>query len=532
MHPSEVKKVQPSSGQHSTPADVDTVGTDHNDQPPKKIVALTAREEIFTSFTRSQLRGLRLLLGFSAITSPLTATIYFPLLPLLRTQFNTSAQGINLTLTIYIVFQAISPVIFGPLSDTYGRRPMFMFTLALYLASNIGLAVNEHNYVVLLVLRAFQSLGASAAYAIAFGVVADVCTQSERGRMLGPISMALNLGACVGPVVGGVVAHLNGNHIWVFWALVIVAGLLLGIVGGLLPETARSLVGNGADLALYKWWQLSWVQLFNMSSSEKNKSASSSIPNSGSVFAALKKAVKNFAYCFRIIFYKDTFCTVWLHGSFYTVDYSFVAAQPDIYQQIYGYNQLYVGLSYLPRGVGIIVGSYCTGKLMDYNYRATLRDIGWGVVKVTGDDLLRFPIERARSHKSYYMLIISSATMIGYGWAVSRASHPAVPMILQFMQGFWGTYFYTTYSALMVDTFPESPSTAAASTSVARCAMAAAGVAVLEPLLTAAGRGWYFTVLGLWSGVFGALAVFLLRKNGMAWRRTRCGLSRDAVDSA
>lgn len=158
-----------------------------NDQPKVEIPQnLPESEEAFTSFTRSQLRGLRLLLGFSAITSPLTATIYFPLLPLLRAQFNTSAQGINLTLTIYIVFQAISPVVFGPLSDTYGRRPIFLYTLALYLISNIGLAVNERNYVVLLVVRAFQSLGASAAYAIAFGVVADVCTQSERGRMRRP----------------------------------------------------------------------------------------------------------------------------------------------------------------------------------------------------------------------------------------------------------------------------------------------------------------------------------------------------------
>lgn len=242
--------------------------------------------------------------------------------------------------------------------------------------------------------------------------------------------------------------------------------------------------------------------------------------------------MKNFVNCFRIIFYKDTFLTVWMHGSFYTVDYSFVAAQPDIYQQIYGYNQLYVGLSYLPRGVGIIVGSYCTGKLMDYNYRATLKDLGWGASKVVGDDLLRFPIEKARSRNSYWLLIISTGTMVGYGWAVSRVAHPVVPMILQFMQGFWGTYFYTTYSALMVDTFPDSPSTAAASTSVTRCAMAAAGVAVLESLLNAAGRGWYFTVLGLWSGIFGATAVFLLRRKGLAWRRARCGLGQDPENSA
>ncbi|KAL6855464.1 hypothetical protein ACO1O0_006611 [Amphichorda felina] len=511
--------VMPSDSQQST-----ITGEEKGQSP------IAEQVKQYTSFTKNQLRGLRLLLGFSAITSPLTATIYFPLLPLLRTQFHTSAQGINLTLTIYIIFQAISPVLFGPLSDTYGRRPMFLFTLAIYLISNIGLAANEHNYALLLVLRAFQSLGASAAYAIAFGVVADVCIQSERGRMLGPISMALNLGACVGPVVGGTVAYLNGSHVWVFWALVIVAAVLVGAVGFLLPETSRGLVGDGGDGRLFKWWQLSWLGLIRRGSNSTmnlveeadhpRRSQGTSTQKSGT--AAILDALKNLLNCFRIIFYKDTFLTVWMHGSFYAVDYSFVAALPDIFEQVYGYNKLYVGLAYLPRGVGIILGSYCTGRLMDHNYRATIAELGWPDSKTaSGPDMAAFPIERARSRSTYWLLAVSTASMAGYGWAVSRAAHPAVPLALQFVGGFWGTYFYTTYSALMVDVFPESPSTAAAATSVARCAMAAAAVAILQPLLDAAGRAWYFTVLGLWSGMFGAGAVFMLRRKGMGWRRRR-----------
>ena len=65
----------------------------------------------YTSFTRSQRRQLQLLLGLAAITLPLTATIYFPLLPLLRRHFHVSVQVINLTITLRIVFQAISPAL-------------------------------------------------------------------------------------------------------------------------------------------------------------------------------------------------------------------------------------------------------------------------------------------------------------------------------------------------------------------------------------------------------------------------------------
>lgn len=76
-------------------------------------------------------------------------------------------------------------------------------------------------------------------------------------------------------------------------------------------------------------------------------------------------------------------------------------------------------------------------------------------------------------------------TLVGYGWAVAEHAHVFLLLILQFIQGLWGTCFYTIYNTLLADMFPESLSTAAAAASFSRCAMAAAGVAVLQPLLNA-----------------------------------------------
>ena len=63
------------------------------------------------------------------------------------------------------------------------------------------------------------------------------------------------------------------------------------------------------------------------------------------------------------------------------------------------------------------------------------------------------------------MLAVATGTMVAYGWVIERAVHPAVPLVLQFMQGLWGTFFYTTYSTLLVDVYPDKSSTAAAATS-------------------------------------------------------------------
>jgi len=489
----------------------------------------------YTVYTRNQKRRLRLLLGFATITSPLTATIYFPLLPLLRVHFNTSAQAINLTITIYIIFQALSPAVFAPISDTLGRRLVYLVTLALYTVGNLGLALNKSSYVALLTLRAIQSLGASAALAISYGVVADICIPSERGSMLGPVSMALNLGACVGPVIGGAVAWTSGSYEWVFWSLVIVGVMLWFSVGLFLPETARVLVGNGSPDAERRCWEESWFILIKRSLFDRNGKIETKERESehrGHGLMSSESSRKDISIlrqcrfvnplaCLRVMFHRDTFFILWLQGSFYVVDYSVVAAMPDIYKDIYHFNELQIGLTYIPRGAGIIAAGYCIGKLMDYNYKTVATQIGWNIDEVAGDDLQHFPIERARTRFSYLLLMLSTVVLIGYGWAVTKHAHLAVMLVLQFLQGSMGTSFYNTYNALLVDVFPESPSTAAAAASIVRCMMAAAGVAILQPLLDALNRGWYFTILGLWSGICGALAVLMIERKGMRWRTQR-----------
>jgi MFS family permease len=140
---------------------------------------------------------------------------------------------------------------------------------------------------------------------------------------------------------------------------------------------------------------------------------------------------------------------------------------------------------------------------------------------VSGDSLNHFPIECARSRGSFCLLVISTTTLVGYGWAVSKHAHVSILLILQFIEGFWCTCFYTVYSTLIVDMFPDTPSSAAAAASITRCGMAATAIAALQPLLDALGRGWYFTALGIWSGGCGAVAVWLIRTRGMDWRTKR-----------
>lgn len=497
----------------------------------------SAPSPLYTTFTSREKQLLTFLLGLTTITSPLTATIYFPLLPLLSSHYHASPQAINLTITIYIVFQGLSPAIFATLSDSLGRRIIYLITLTLYVLSNLGLALEHNSYAALIVLRALQSLGASAAFAVSYGVVADVCVPAERGKMVGPVSMALNLGTCVGPIVGGWVAYKAKNYNWVFWFLVIVGAILLVAVGAFLPETARNVVGNGSVRA-GRWWERTWgvilwdwsrrtirTEMGNKKNGEginSNKSDESEGKNvSLTVTRAKMLKMPNPLSSLRILFWKDAASVLWLHGSFYMIDYSIQTSIPSSYKDIYGFNELKIGLSYLPRGAGIIIGGYINGKMMDRNYKTTAKQIGHTIDLDRGDDLNQFPIERARTRGSGYLLGTLTCALIGYGWALEQRSHVSIPLILQFIQGFLGTCIYTISNTLLVDVFPESPSTAAAAASITRCALAAVGVAIVQPLVSALGRGWYFTALGIVTGGAGSLAIWIIRKWGMKWRVER-----------
>lgn len=519
----------------------------------------------YTVFSKGQKRLLTYLLGYLCLASSLTATIYFPLINLLAQQYRASVQAINLTITLYIVFQGLAPSFWSPLSDVLGRRPVFLATFTVYTSASLGLALSNTSFVALALLRAAQSIGGSAVLSIAYGVVADVSTHAERGSMLGPMLASGNLGPCLGPVIGGGVILASRQPQWCFWVLVIFGGLALLLVGWVMPETRRTVVGNGAVPARgvwRTWWSLltdrrGQKKVVDENTDPANPSDGSRMTDTGQ--ADEKKAVYHGAQAgdspracrhpgrddaiegptgkgklalpnpfssLRILFFWDTSLILALAASPYAVWYLVQTSIPLIYGQAeggYGFNDLYVGLCYLAGGSGVIAGGVIAGRLMDWNYRYVAREAGFPVDRHAGDSMHDFPIERARSRGSFLMLTMSICALAAFGWAVQRKVHPAIPLLLQCYIGALCTVLHQVYSALLVDIFPDRPGTAAASNNITRCALSAAAVAVLQPLVGTIGRAWFFTLVALLDGGLCVIAVVALRRWGKRWRNRRNG---------
>ena len=105
-----------------------------------------------------------------------------------------------------------------------------------------------------------------------------------------------------------------------------------------------------------------------------------------------------------------------------------------------------------------------------------------------------------------------------------------MPLILQFVLAGLCTCFQQTFNALLVDIFAASPSTAAASSNITRCALSAVAVAVLQPLVDVMGRGWFFTVLAILSGGGGLVINWAINSQGMQWRRLRMSAERNVSE--
>ncbi|KAH6656266.1 major facilitator superfamily domain-containing protein [Truncatella angustata] len=472
----------------------------------------------YSVFTSSMQFYLTYFLGFIIILSTLTATIYFPLIPLLSREFSVSVQAINLTVTLYAVCQGLTPPVFASLADSFGRRPMLLGLVALYACASLGLAVNRDSYGVLLALRALQSVGGSATPAIAYGIVADVAVVSERGRMLGPMLSTCNGISAIGPVIGGVVAQSTGAYTWVFLSLCIVALTCFVLIGLTLPETARPIVGDGSGIppTLSKlWWTGGVIMKYGTIKPEDPEHAQhQTIPKTEWRPAMLLESL-------RIIFYPDAAAVLWMIATSYCVYYTFQVAIPVIYADIYGYDNLQIGLAFLPGLTGMTIGGIVAGKLLDRNFALVARNHNFPVDRKRAQELSDFPLEAARYRCILPFVALEVALVAGYGWAVQRQVHPAALLVMQFFICASSTLLSHTASALLVDVFPSKSSTSYAAGQLMRCGLSAASAAVLEPLTGAVGRGWYFTLFAIFTGFSAIVCVFLTIAKGKTWRRNR-----------
>ncbi|SOD99088.1 multidrug effflux MFS transporter [Caenispirillum bisanense] len=133
---------------------------------------------------------------------PMSTDLYLPSLPDMTRAFDTSVSMVQLTLSVFAAGFAFGMLVYGPLSDRFGRRPLLIGGAALYVAASVVCMVAP-SIEALLVGRFLQAIGACAGPVIGRAVVRDVYDRTEAARMLSYMASAMALAPAVAPMIGG-----------------------------------------------------------------------------------------------------------------------------------------------------------------------------------------------------------------------------------------------------------------------------------------------------------------------------------------
>ncbi|GAB7353533.1 hypothetical protein MBLNU459_g3972t1 [Dothideomycetes sp. NU459] len=478
----------------------------------EKPVDDTAKYSVYTS---RQKKAIVLTASLAGFFSPLSGSIYYPALNSIAKDLNVTNSAANLTVTTYMIIQGLAPMITAGFSDSAGRRPAYIICFVIYLAANLGLAL-QNNYAALMVLRCLQSGGSSGTIALAQGVVGDVITSAERGTYVGYASVSSILGPTLSPILGGLLSQYWNWH-GIFWFLLAFGGVFFIPLLLFFPETCRKVVGDGS------------IPPPRLNENITDKIRHANRAKAGFKVDEKKQEELRKYYELRfpnplatLVVLTDLETAILLLGAGLALAcfYAISTGAPTSFARVYGFDDMQVALMFIPFGVGGIVSAFTTGKAVDWNYRRHAHIHDFPIDRNKQQDLTEFPIEKARLQIVLPLLYIGAASVLGYGWVMDHKVSLAGPVILLLVMGYSLTAAFQVLNILMIDIYPGRPATATAANNIVRCELGAATSAAIVPMADAMGNGWAYTLIALLLVVYSP-ALWLTMRHGMAWRKQK-----------
>jgi MFS transporter, DHA1 family, multidrug resistance protein len=181
------------------------------------------------------------LLALLTAFPPLSTNMYLPALPTLARQWEQPFWVINLTLVLFFVVFSVFLLIYGPLSDRFGRKTSLQAGISLYILASFMCAFSNGVFS-LIMFRMLQAAGAASAAALALAITKDVFEDHQREKVLAYISMIVAFAPMVGPVIGGwALSVFTWHGIFVILGIMGIASLLgVSRISETLPPAGRT----------------------------------------------------------------------------------------------------------------------------------------------------------------------------------------------------------------------------------------------------------------------------------------------------
>ncbi|HKP56780.1 MAG TPA: multidrug effflux MFS transporter [Polyangiales bacterium] len=187
-------------------------------------------------------RYFTLVLGVLTAFSAISTDMYLPSLPAISVELNAPVATVQLTLAAFMIGMGIGQLVYGPVSDRWGRRPPLLFGVSLYILASVG-CVLARSIEALIAARFLQALGGAAGPVIARAIVRDTYSGKDIARVLSLMMLVMGVAPILAPLAGSAMLGLFG------WRSIFVAFAVFGLVAWTLALIAiprgRSLAQSG-----------------------------------------------------------------------------------------------------------------------------------------------------------------------------------------------------------------------------------------------------------------------------------------------
>jgi DHA1 family bicyclomycin/chloramphenicol resistance-like MFS transporter len=178
-------------------------------------------------------------LGLLAATAPLATDMYLPAIPRLAQQWGTPTSTVNLSLVLWFVAYSVTLLVWGTVSDRFGRRPILLWGLSLFVTTS-ALCSLAQDVTQLIVARVLQGVAAAGGAAMVMAIARDRFEGAERKQVLAWIAVILGIAPMIAPSIGSAILEY-GSWRWVFVMQAALGGLSLALTLLLYQETADNL---------------------------------------------------------------------------------------------------------------------------------------------------------------------------------------------------------------------------------------------------------------------------------------------------
>ncbi|KAI5962285.1 uncharacterized protein KGF55_003361 [Candida pseudojiufengensis] len=269
--------------------------------------------------------------------------------------FGVSIEVIILaSVTVFVVGFGVGPLVFAPMSEEVGRKPIYAVTLFVGVIFIIPCGA-ARNIGTLLVCRLIDGISFSAPMTLIGGSLADMWDGPERGVAMAIFSAAPFLGPVCGPIFGGLLGDFTSTWRWIYWTFLIVAGVFYAIFIVLVPETHHGTLLRTRAAKLRK------------DTGDKTYKAFNEIQEREFKDVAKTSLLRPFVLLSELIVFLMTIYMAIVYGLLYM----FFFAYPVVYMEGKGWSASLTGVMFIPIGVGVIVATIAAPFFnMDYNRRA------------------------------------------------------------------------------------------------------------------------------------------------------------------